>query len=122
MKNARQNEVKHVQTNYYFDTYRGSAHSLIQAGLVERHQLPGEPGRGKKYATYMPDGTPKRGGPCTMPGVKTIRLINQDRFEVLLTVSFEEQEARSQSHHAARDLRAARLQAEEQVSTCAISL
>lgn len=38
--------------------YTGTAEALIAAGLIEQHQLPGEPGNGRGMCTFDADGQP----------------------------------------------------------------
>ncbi len=44
------------------DVFTGSADALVAAGLIEWHQIPGQPGSGKTMASYLPDGTRVRQG------------------------------------------------------------
>lgn len=51
----RREDVRH-------DIFTGTADALVAAGLVRRHQLPGQLGSGKTMASYWPDGTRVRQG------------------------------------------------------------
>lgn len=39
------------------EVFIGTADALVAAGLIEAHQIPGQPGAGKTMAGYLPDGT-----------------------------------------------------------------
>lgn len=79
------------------DIYRGNAVDLVSCGVVTDDQLPGRPGRGETSCTFLPDGSPKAVGnsrTCNAPGIKWIRRLSGDRFEVQIRVSLEERENR----------------------------
>ena len=53
----------------------GTADALIAAGLIEQHQVPGQPGSGKTMAGFLPDGARGKqgsGSAKTIPGYKRI--------------------------------------------------
>lgn len=57
------------------EIFRGTAEALVAAGLIEAHQIPGQPGAGKTMAGYLPDGTRVKqgsGAAHRVPGYKRI--------------------------------------------------
>jgi len=66
------------------DEYVGSAAALIAVGLVDRDQLPGQPGRGKTMCTYY-DGRPINQGVSNTPRDERylrVQRRGKDLFEV----------------------------------------
>ena len=57
------------------EIFKGTASALVAAGLIEVHQIPGQPGTGTTMASYLPDGTRVRQGSSAaqrVPGSKRI--------------------------------------------------
>lgn len=57
------------------EIFIGTASVLVAAGLIEAHQIPGQPGTGKTMAGYLPDGTRVKQGSSAakaVPGSKRI--------------------------------------------------
>lgn len=82
---------------YLQDIYTGAADALITGGLVARHELPGEAGRGSTMCSFRADGSPvRKNGRVTFryePGYrKIVRLAS--RFRVFVTVKPEERDRR----------------------------
>ena len=93
-----------VETNLWCDIYVGPLDALLAAGVVERSQLPPQPGRQKHYAMFMPDGSavPEHGAGGTMymlPGFKVVRDLTGDRYRVQVSVPAAEHARR----YAAKD-------------------
>lgn len=100
-----------------FDCYTGSSDALVRVGVVERHQLPGQPGRPKTRVTYLPDGSAIGSGRGAksrlLPGFREVRASRRaDQYTVLLTVPHEEQQRRAAAVEAERQ--AARTRAAQQ--------
>ena len=94
--------VKKVEEDRY-DRYIGAADALIAAGLVELHQLPGQPGNGAFMASFLPDGTRVRKGSTAgnMPGGIRVRRCGK-KFEVAVVVDdqvWEERHAKWLAAH-----------------------
>lgn len=76
--------------------YIGCADALLAAGLVELHQLPGQPNNGKTLCTFYPSGSNVRKGTndaCKLPGYKQIKKVG-NKFYVLIQQGLDEQEKR----------------------------
>lgn len=79
------------------DDFKGTAEDLVAAGIVEMHQLPGQPGRGKTRVSYKPDGTAiekgsKRHG--DKAGFKSVTRAGKTRYIVSVNVARDEGERR----------------------------
>lgn len=103
----------------YCDVFTGSAEALIAAGLVDQHQLPGEPGRGKMMASYLPDGAPAKKGDGKsrfMPGYTKIER-NGKTFKVYVTVDEAEHSRRLErfrdEHHKRAEFERAQAKAQK---------
>lgn len=87
--------------------YQGTAEALIAAGLVRFDQLPGQPGRGKTVATYLPDGTmlPIRNNRSSSsePGLVTIHKASARQYRVSVCVDEAEHERRCNLLDEARE-------------------
>ena len=80
------------------DDYRGTAESLVAAGILEMHQFPGQPGRGKTMASYKPDGTPIVKGSrwrFGVPGYMQVVRTGKTRFVVSVAVAEDEGDRKS---------------------------
>lgn len=103
--------------------YTGTAQALIAAGLIEEHQLPGQPGNGRGMCTFDADGQPAgfepgkgKGKAMDRTGFKQIVAKNRVRgtvYEVRLVLSAE-RAAAIQAEREDNDARAP-LQSEELV-------
>lgn len=78
--------------------YQGTAEALVAAGLVRLDQLPGQPGRGKTVAAYLPDGTmlPIRHNrsASSEPGLMSIRRSSTRQYQLSICVDEAEQTRR----------------------------
>jgi hypothetical protein len=89
------------------DLFTGTAESLSSAGLVQRDQLPGQPGMRKVIVTILADGSLPKGAPTANcrearePG--TIRITRKSKalYEVCLHVSDEEEQRRRDEYSRA---------------------
>jgi hypothetical protein len=83
------------------DIYTGNAAGIVEAGLLEVHQLPGQFGRPKTQACYWADGTQKMKGSNYRPngdwdtGKMTVKRLKVDWYRVTVKISEEEFEARN---------------------------
>lgn len=88
-----------------YDRYFGTADALIQAGIVEEHMLPGQPGRNKVCVTL----NGKRGQQAGGPGYIQIQRTGKNRFVVTKGLDQAEQERRTAERDAKEEAeRAAR--------------
>ena len=86
---------------HHQDGYQGTQDALIAAGLATADMFPGQPGMPRTMVSYQPEGrvprAPKcgtRAGRYLIPGYIVILRKLDGLFEVLLTVSYEEQDRR----------------------------
>lgn len=100
----------------WFDEFYGSADALITAGIVERHQLPGQPGRAKDSASFAPDGRAMGRGRNTEAGKPGYKRIYRSGpcFRVLVDVSAEETEQRRAAYERREEERLREREAQEQ--------
>lgn len=87
------------------DCYTGRAEALIQAGIVEQHELPGQPGLGAGSVCYRPLGVDRIAGRgwFITPGFMTIRRLPSNAFKVTIRVSGAETGRREAQQRARRD-------------------
>jgi len=89
------------------DIFTGTAESLSSAGLVQRDQLPGQPGMRKVIVTILADGSLPKGAPTANcregrePGSIRISRKSKARYEVCIHVSDEEEQRRREEHSRA---------------------
>jgi len=77
------------------DFYSGTLEALVATGLATVDMFPGQPGRGVGGATYRPVGAVRGDGWHTVPGYLSIHRYLDNKFQVRLTVSRDEQERRA---------------------------
>lgn len=90
---------------YWQDVYIGAADALIAAGLVARHELPGEAGRGSTMCSFRRDGSPVGQGRTNCAAESGYRKIVRAgrRFRVFVTVEPEERDRRLAACARAQD-------------------
>lgn len=78
------------------DEYEGSAMALVNAGLVQFDQLPGQPGMRKTTVTIYPDGTLPSGPKSVSrePGAKRITRASKNAYNLHVYIDTEEREQR----------------------------
>jgi len=84
------------------DVFIGSAESLIEAGIIKRENLPGQPGMRKMRVTLRPDGTAKTSARRDdQPGTRIIERASGSTYAVSLLVSEAESDRRKSEERAA---------------------
>ena len=89
------------------DEFTGTAESLSSAGLVQRDQLPGQPGMRRVTVTILADGSFPKGAPTANcreadePGAIKISRKSKTLYEVCIRVSDEEERRRREEHSRA---------------------
>jgi len=70
--------------NVRSDEFKGTAQSLVAAGLIENGQLPGQPGRGKMMVTYDAQGAQAGTTVGIKPfvGYKSIKRVGANRYVI----------------------------------------
>lgn len=105
---------------WWSNSYQGTAEALVAAGLVRFDQLPGQPGRGKTIARYLPDGTmlPTRTRPSLAsefhPGFVRIFKVSARQYRVDINVDEAEQKRRSAARDAEREESRKKYEAEQE--------
>lgn len=102
------------RTCCWHDTYTGTAESLVAAGVVGAHQLPGQPGGPKVSATYY-RGVPARNSKRDEHYMCVVRR-SKNQFQVTLGLPAAEQDRRQREAEATRAAAAARQQRSRRVS------
>lgn len=92
----------------WMDEYSGTADALIDAGLVDRANLPGQPGMGRTQVTLRPDGSLKSTNgheklSRRTAGIKRIKRLSKNSYSVEVTICSEERNKRSDDHHRQLD-------------------
>ena len=75
------------------DMYEGSAQALVDSGIVEMHELPGQPGRSPHSVGYRPLGVPRKKSwsVALSPGYTYIRRCGvADKYIVFVNVTDDE--------------------------------
>lgn len=101
------------------DFYSGTLEALVATGLATVDMFPGQPGRGGGDASYRPIGADRVDGSWfKVPGYMSIHRYPDNKFQVRLTVSRDEQERRQAAESArAREERAVwQLQREQEAN------
>jgi hypothetical protein len=87
------------------DAYTGSIASLLAAGLVQPHQLPGEPGNGRVMVSFHPDGRRVRQGnttACRELGFTQVCRVGVGKLRVVRGIGVVEEAARHEAHFVLR--------------------
>jgi hypothetical protein len=92
-----------VRRHPYWDEYIGTADQLIEAGILQAGQFPGDPGRGKTMVSYTADGQPRVRGCDKGAGYCQVRRVSRTMFNVTIRVDKEEAKRRQDEERERRD-------------------
>lgn len=92
-----------VHRHPYWDEYIGTADQLIEAGILQAGQFPGDPGRGKTMVSYTADGQPRVRGCDKGAGYCQVRRLSRTMFNVTVRVDEKETKRRQDEERERRD-------------------
>lgn len=87
----------------YLDEYIGTADQLIEAGILQAGQFPGDPGRGKTMVSYTADGQAAARGSCKGAGYRQVRRVSRTMFNVTVRVDEAETKRRHDEDREQRE-------------------